>query len=221
MPDATSNDRAPVRPITWLGLFLAVFGMLIARQIVNHLWPQPTFTSAVVKEAGMWLVGIALVAILRFGEGLPLRAIGIGTARFWKSILWGLLIAVACIAVGAVLVALTHYNGGEGGKAMDRLPTWLVTAIVIRAGVIEELCYRGYAIERLHAVGLPRGLAAAVPLVIFGVGHWTGGWANILIALALGGILAVFYVWRRDLVANMIGHALVDFIGNVLPRLLR
>jgi membrane protease YdiL (CAAX protease family) len=45
--------------------------------------------------------------------------------------------------------------------------------------------------------------------------NWTGGWANIVIALALGGILAVFYLWRRDLAANMIGHFLVDFVGNV------
>jgi hypothetical protein len=64
------------------------------------------------------------------------------------------------------------------------------------------------------------GLAAGVPLLIFGVGHWTGGWANIVIALVLGGILALFFIWRRDLVANMVGHWFVDFIGNVLPRLL-
>jgi membrane protease YdiL (CAAX protease family) len=85
--------------------------------------------------------------------------------------------------------------------------------------VVEELCYRGYALERLHALGLPRWLAAAVPLVIFGVGHWTGGWANIVIALALGGILAGFFIWRRDLAANMIGHWFVDFVANILSRL--
>jgi membrane protease YdiL (CAAX protease family) len=56
-------------------------------------------------------------------------------------------------------------------------------------------------------------------LAIFAVAHWTGGAANILIALVLGAILAGFYLWRRDLVANMIGHFLVDFVGNVLPRL--
>ena len=54
-----------------------------------------------------------------------------------------------------------------------------------------------------------------IPLTIFGVAHWTGGWANILIALALGVILSVFYVWWRDLVANMIAYFLVDFMGNI------
>lgn len=85
----------------------------------------------------------------------------------------------------------------------------------------ESVTLRGYAIERLHALGLPRVMAAGVPLLIFGVGHWTGGRLNIAIALLLGAILALFYIWKRDLLGNMIGHTLVDFIPNVLPKLLR
>jgi membrane protease YdiL (CAAX protease family) len=215
------TDSASQRPglVTWVGLFIALFGMLIVRQLVNHFWPDPTFASTLIKEAGMWLVAVLLLVIIRVGERLPLSSIGLGTARCGKSILWGFLLGLVCLLVGGGLVALTHYTGGESGKAFEKLPTWLVSLIVLRAGVVEELCYRGYAIERLHALGLPRALAAAVPLLIFGVGHWTGGWANIVIALVLGGILALFFIWRRDLVANMIGHWFVDFIGNVLGRL--
>ena len=217
----TEPDSSPQRPglVTWLGLFIALFGMLIVRQVVNYFWPTPTFASAVTKEVGMWLVAIVLLVIIRLGEGLPLTSIGLGTARWGKSILWGFLLGLVCLLVGGGLVALTGFTGGEAGKAFEKLPVWLVSLIVVRAGVVEELCYRGYAIERLHALGLPRGLAAGVPLLIFGVGHWTGGWANILIALVLGGMLALFFIWRRDLVANMIGHWFVDFIGNVLSRL--
>jgi uncharacterized protein len=218
--EATGNAVPGKRtaPITWVGLFVALFGMLIVRQAVNHFWPDATVVSAVIKEVGMWIVGLILIVIVKVGEGLPLSSIGLGTARFWKSLLWGLLLGVVCLLVAGGLVALTHFTGGEAGKAMEKLPIWLVSLIVLRAGVVEELCYRGYAIERLHALGLPRGLAAAVPLVIFGVGHWTGGWANILIALVLGAILALFFLWRRDLVANMIGHWFVDFVGNLLPK---
>jgi hypothetical protein len=99
--------------------------------------------------------------------------------------------------------------------AFSKLPVWLLVFIVFRAGVVEELFYRGYAIERIESLRLNRFWAVVIPLTIFGVAHWTGGWANILIALALGVILSVFYVWRRDLVANMIAHFLVDFIGNI------
>jgi membrane protease YdiL (CAAX protease family) len=214
------TDTSPRRPgpVTWFGLFIALFGMLIPRQIVNYVWPDPTLTSALIKEAAMWLVAIVLLVIIRKGERLPLTSIGLGTARWGKSVLWGLLLGVGCLLVAGGLIALTGFTGGETGKALGKLPVWLISLIVLRAGVVEELCYRGYAIERLHALGLPRGLAAGVPLLIFGVGHWTGGWANIVIALVLGGILALFFIWRRDLVANMIGHWFVDFIGNVVPK---
>ena len=213
------SARPPVSAITWVGLFIALFGMLIVRQIVNSIWPAANFTSSVVKEIGMWLVAITLILIVKFGERLSLKSIGLGTASLAKSIGWGFVIGAICFAVAVGLVLLTGYTGGEGGKIMDRLPVWLVTLIVTRAGVVEELCYRGYAIERLHALGLPRWVAAGIPLAIFGIGHWTGGWANIVIALVLGGILALFFIWKRDLAANMIGHGLVDFVGNVLPRL--
>lgn len=218
----TAPDSSPQRPglVTWIGLFIALFGMLVVRQVVNYVWPDPTFTSAVIKEAGMWLVALVLIVIIKVGEGLPLSSIGLGTTRFGKSILWGFIIGIACLAAAIGLVVITGYTGGESGKAFEKLPTWLLSLIVLRAGVVEELCYRGYAIERLHALGLPRGLAAGVPLFIFAIGHWTGGWANIVIALVLGGMLALFFIWRRDLVANMIGHWFVDFVGNVLPRLL-
>jgi CAAX protease family protein len=104
-------------------------------------------------------------------------------------------------------------------RRVRKLPLWLITLIVVRAGVVEELFYRGYAIERLRMIGLGPFWSVTIPLVIFSLGHWSGGAANILIAVAAGIILTGFYLWRRDLVANMIGHGLVDFVANVLPQL--
>src|SRR5213075_1739182 len=204
---------------TWVGLFLSLLVMLLVRQAVSYFWPTLTFTAAIWKETLLWVSAITLLFIIRRGERLPLTSIGLGTSRWWKSILWGLVIAVASAAAGGVLAALTRYGHGPGSAAFEKLPLWLITLIVLRAGVVEELFYRGYAIERLQAVGLKPAWAAGIPLVIFALGHWTGGAANILIALVLGAILSAFYLWRRDLVANMIGHGTVDFIANVLPNL--
>jgi len=217
------NDEPVITPKTsagtWLGLLISLFGMLLVRQAVNYIWATPTLTSAIAKEAGMWLIAVVLLLIVRCCEGLPLSSIGLGPTRWLKSFLWGFLIAVICFLLAGALIILTGYTGGKAGEALGKLPLWLITLIVIRAGVVEELCYRGYAIERLQTLGLPGWLAAAIPLAIFSVGHWTGGWSNILVALVLGGVLAGFYLWRRDLKANMIGHFLVDFAGNVLPKL--
>src|SRR5215467_6005822 len=205
---------------TWLGLAISLFAMVAIRQMFVLLGPETTFGSAILKEALIWVSALALIVIIRRGEHLSLRSIGLGTARWWKSILGGFIIAfVSAVVVGA-LVYLTGYGHGPGSAAFEKLPLWLITAIVFRAGVVEELFYRGYAIERLQLIGLGRFWSVVIPLVIFSLGHWSGGAANILIAFAAGLILTVFYLWRRDLVANMIGHGLVDFVANVLPKLL-
>jgi uncharacterized protein len=103
---------------------------------------------------------------------------------------------------------------------LAKLPIWLVFLVVLRAGVVEELFYRGYAIERLQALGLNRYWAGVIPLLIFGFGHVTNGWANVVVALALGGVLTAVYLWRRDLIANMIGHFMIDLISVLVPRFL-
>ena len=204
---------------TWVGLAISLFAMVAIRQMLVFFFPETTFASAVLKESLIWVSALALILIIRSGEHLPMRSIGLGTARWWKSILWGFIIAiVSAVAVGA-LAYLTGYGHGPGSAAFEKLPLWLITAIVFRAGVVEELFYRGYAIERLQLIGLGRFWAVIIPLVIFSFGHWSGGAANILIAFAAGIILTGFYLWRRDLVANMIGHGLVDFVANVVPAL--
>jgi membrane protease YdiL (CAAX protease family) len=204
---------------TWAGLAISLFAMLAIRQVFVFFVPETTFASAILKEGLIWVSALALIFMIRRGEHLPMRSIGLGTARWWKSILWGLVIAmVSAVAVGG-LAYLTGYGHGPGSAAFEKLPLWLITAIVFRAGVVEELFYRGYALERLQMIGLGRFWSVAIPLVIFSLGHWSGGAANILIAFAAGLILTGFYLWRRDLVANMIGHGLIDFVANVLPKL--
>ena len=113
-----------------------------------------------------------------------------------------IVIAVTSAVVIGALAYVTSYGHGPGSAAFEKLPLWLITAIVFRAGVVEELFYRGYAIERLQMIGLGRFWSVAIPLVIFSLGHWSGGAANSLIAFAAGLILTGFYLWRRDLAAS-------------------
>ena len=204
---------------TWAGLVISLFAMVAIRQVIAFFVPETTIASALLKESLIWVSALALIFIIRRGEHLPMRSIGLGTARWWKSILWGFIIAIVSAVIIGALAYLTGYGHGPGSAAFEKLPLWLITAIVLRAGVVEELFYRGYAIERLRMIGLGRFWSVAIPLAIFSLGHWSGGAANILIAFAAGLILTGFYLWRRDLTANMIGHGLVDFVANVLPKL--
>jgi membrane protease YdiL (CAAX protease family) len=216
-----TNQRsvAKISPATWAGLFLSLLAMVVIRHAFVLLVPEITFASAILKETLIWASAAALLVIIRRGEHLSFRSIGLSTCRWWKSIACGLVIAVASAAVVGSLAYVTGYGHGPGSAAFEKLPLWLVTLIVFRAGVVEELFYRGYAIERLQMVRLGRFWSVTIPLVIFSLGHWSGGAANILIAFAAGLILTGFYLWRRDLVANMIGHGLVDFVASVVPQL--
>lgn len=214
-----SSGRTPVSRSTWVGLFVALFGILLVRQVIAVTFHPLNTTATIYRESLNWLCAIALLLIVRRGERLPLRSVGIGTWSIARSLAWSVVIAFACLVVGLGIAALVHFNGGHSAEALAKLPVWLLLLVVVRAGVIEELFYRGYAIERLQVIGLTKFWAAAIPLLVFSVGHWNGGWKNIVIALALGAILSAFYLWRRDLIANMIGHFTVDFVGVVLPRL--
>ena len=162
--------------------------------------------------------GLLVWLVLR-KERLPLRSIGIGTSPIWKSLAWGLVIAVVCILPAALIAKFTGYGHGAPSQAFSKLPIWVLFIVVLRAGVVEELFYRGYSIDRLQALGAGRFASWLIPLLIFSAAHWTGGVANVLIALVLGAILTAFYQWRRDLLSNMFGHFLVDFVSNVLPAL--
>jgi hypothetical protein len=223
MSDATvvpAVDRpAAINAVTWLGLCVSLFSMLIIRQVFRAISPAPGTTLELAREACMFAAAGALVWLVRRRERLPLRSIGIGTSPLWKSLAWGVVIAVACIVPAAGIAMLTGYGHGASSQAFAKLPLWVVFIVVVRAGVVEELFYSAYAIERLQALGLGRIASWAIPLAVFAVGHWTGGAANVLIALVLGGILTAFYQWRRDLASNMFGHFLVDFAANVLPAL--
>src|ERR1051325_4923694 len=85
---------AKVSRATWVGLAIALFSMVAIRQIFVFFVPEATFASAILKESLIWVSALALIVIVRRGEHLPMRSIGLGTARWWKSLLWGFVIAM-------------------------------------------------------------------------------------------------------------------------------
>jgi hypothetical protein len=107
---------------TWIGLFLVLFGILIVRWGVGFFHPTLTVAVMLLKESLIWLCVIVLLVIIRCGERLPLSTISPGTRSAKGSILWGGLIALLCAAVAVVVVRLTHFQGGELGQVLSKLP---------------------------------------------------------------------------------------------------
>src|SRR5262249_27139878 len=140
--------RKKISGATWAGLAISLLAMVVIRQAFVFFVPEITFGSAVLKEALIWLSAVTLLVIILRGEHFPLRSDGLRTARWRKSILWGVGIAVVSIVAVGALAYVTGYGHGPGPAAFEKRPLWLITLIVFRAGVVEELFYRGYAIER-------------------------------------------------------------------------
>jgi len=94
--------------------------------------------------------------------------------------------------------ALTHYNGGSSGAGPWRSSRlWLTNPDRFARPACSKNCfYRGYAIERLEALGLNRFLGGHLfRSSSSGVAHWTRRLGpNIVIALVLGAVLSLFYL---------------------------
>jgi membrane protease YdiL (CAAX protease family) len=210
--------RAKISPFTWVGLVISLFGFIGLRFVFRAFAPSTSIAAGCCKELAVWALAALLIVLVRYGEKLPLSSIRLGVAPWRKSLRYGCILAGLCGVTAWIVINFTGYGTGAGSAEFNKIPIWLETLMVLRAGLVEELFFRGYAIERLASIGCSPALAAAIPLSLFAATHWTGGIPSIIIALVLGGVVTLFYLWRRDLLANMIGHGLSDFLGLVLPR---
>ena len=109
----------------------------------------------------------------------------------------------------------------HGGRSKPHPCAYVAAAAtVIRAGVVEEIIFRGLAIERLAALTGSRAMAAIVSGAAFIAVHISGwGYAQLIVVAFGTVIMTVLYLWRRDLGSNMIAHTLTDFVGFLLARL--
>src|SRR5437667_4054469 len=122
--------------------------MVVIRYAFAFFVPEITFTSASLKATLIWASAAALLVIIRRGERLSLRSIGLGTCRWWKSIAWGLVIAIVSAGGVGGLAYLTGYGHGPGSAAFEKLPLWLVKRMGLRDGMVGRVLFCGFAVER-------------------------------------------------------------------------
>lgn len=213
--NATSADRA----WTYAGLLIALFAIPAASLVFKLAgFTRADSGAVVVRELVVLLLVGLLLWIVRAREKLPYSSIGLKREPFGWFVLWTVVsflafAAAVFVALGVLLPALGLTYGTSAGPAVSLGVTLLV---VLRAGVAEEVFYRGFAIERLEALTGSRALAATVPLVMFAAFHFNQGLAGILIAFCVGAVATAIYLWKRNLVILIAAHFLIDFIPNIL-----
>lgn len=218
------NDVSPAgRAWTYAGLAIALFGI----PAVNLIFKLADFTrnddgAIVIRELAILALVAVLLWIVRGGERLPLSSIGLRRQPFGPAILWTLVTMIAFAAalffcIGLLLPALGLTYGSQGAPAVSLAVT---TLVVMRAGIAEEVFYRGFAIERIEALTGSRAIAAVVPLIMFAGFHFSQGIAGVLIAFFVGAAATAIYLWKRNLVILIAAHFTLDFVPNVLIPLL-
>lgn len=185
-PDAEATIRHGLPVIIGVN-HLALFGLLLfflkrgGEDLADIGWSVRTLGSTLAREVGAGLAGA--VGLYLFKE------LAIDSAR--------------ALAAGhaPTFTSLFAFRPGSLEVGMALAATTLV--------FVEESIYRGFALPFLEDRW---GTVAAVLVtsVAFGLLHWGNGPAAIVATSFLGALLAAIFVWRRNLVAGTVAHALYN-----------
>lgn len=214
------KKSATVPVYTILGLCFSFFIPFLVLLAFRSISPDPLTNSfVIIRELALFLLMGILILIIIKGEKLDLASIGLHSRHWGKSILWSVLIMIVFIVV--VLGCLTLFkvvgiSYGQGDGKYSQVSLWVTSLMMLRAGIFEEVFYRGYVMERLYKINSNWLVFFLFPSVVFGLMHYQQGIGGVIIATLGGLVLSSFYWKTRDLKAVIIAHFMVDFIPNVL-----
>ena len=213
--------RGPVLICIGLILVFPLFSVPVQGSIHNLVPKIGEIDARVVTEAAIWLYAAIVLATALFWEGRTLASIGLRELTF-ASLGFAIGGAAAMVGAGAlaayVVYGLLHQPQHADAQAAALVNGSVIYAmcLAVRAGVIEEIFYRGLAIEQLTILTGYRWLSAFLATVLFVVIHALHfDWIQLIPIGAVAIVLTGLYLWRRDLWANIIAHIVVDGTGLV------
>ena len=205
-------------PATSVGLFVALVVPFLSYAVGQLIFGVAQSDARVVSGLAIhWVTLAGLIAVIVFWERLPLASIGLRPVRWW-TIPAGLLAGVAITFLsGALVTALRFGSDTQYAAYLQSLPFMLRLGLVVTAGVFEEVLYRGYAIERLTTICQSQWAAAIITVAFFILAHLPViGFAHLLPVAVVSIFVTLLYLWRRDLILNMVAHATIDGIALLI-----
>lgn len=221
-PGPVSKDentmKMKIKPVTAAGFFLAIFGYLLVSAIqhfspLNEIFPEPVLT--LVGLGLVWLVTVLLVVIVKFGEKKPLGSIGFQSISVKEALLavgLGIVLSLAVPVLTLLASQLLPATGSDIEQVTATTAWWLLLLSILTAGVTEEVIFRGYLIERVTVISGKTALAVIVSVIAFVLPHiFSWNLAHVVgVVLPLGILLGLLYLWKRNLVFNIIVHIVID-----------
>lgn len=213
MTTDTRRSRIPLEqlpPAALITLTISLFALpgfaVLTRRVA-------TPDLAVFQFGVQWAIALAVVALATRVEGRSLPSLGFRRPE-WVDLAYLLATAVATLLVFVVTGPIIESFGlpvRDGATAMGGGGALAVAlASAVTAGVVEEILFRGYPIERLlDATGSPL-VAGGITWGVFTLAHavyWPLG--NLIQVSVVAAVLTVVYLRRRTLVPVVGAHTLV------------
>lgn len=204
-------SSAPV--VTALALAIALAGppcLVIAMRLV--LGQQPSLAGQVAGQVALCAMAALVAGPVVRRERLPLASLGLRRPDAWTAVT---ALGAGCGAYYVLpfaTVLLTRVVGSEGLDdglaAIASQPIWWRVCVALTSGPVEEILYRGYAVERLGTLVQHLATGGALAAVAFAVAHipfWGVGPA-LALNLPFGLLMVAAYLWRRDVIAVTLAH---------------
>ncbi|MDE3259262.1 MAG: CPBP family intramembrane metalloprotease [Gemmatimonadota bacterium] len=207
--------------VTGVGLFLAMLAPFIILAIKHTTRTDPF---ARWPRIAFWFLFLSIIAIVLWWEQRPLSSVGIvplTAESIGVGLVAGILISFIFPLMQVILEKFRLADYGYGPAQIFAQPFWSRVEMVLQAGIIEEMLYRSFAIERVSELTGSLWVGALIPLVFFTLAHvrlWGSG--HLITVLVVGSLFTLLYVWHRDVVMCMIAHIVVDGIGFLVVPLI-
>ena len=211
------DNLSMLDPIS-LGLLLSLVGVPVAL-LFGRLAGADAL--GVAMRSAFWAMALAVLEIAAAsGDGWQTK---MGLANPTSSTFLDALVAtIAILAVWPLVQRAQRWLGGtlveqteQFGK-IAKLSVAYRVFLVLTAGVVEEILYRGFAIGFGARVLGGVWTAFAASLGVFTLAHFRWGVSHLLSVFWAGGALSLLFVVSNDLYACIVTHVLVDAVGLLL-----
>jgi membrane protease YdiL (CAAX protease family) len=211
-------SRQPVPAATLWGLLLALVVPTGLAFVAPPAYGTPQMAAFLTWGIAVhWANLAAVVAIVILAERQRPASIGLRPLRWWTLPLGLAAAAIILPAAGFLAEAVGASADTRFAAFLQSLPFMTRLLLVLTAGIFEETLFRGYALERLASWLGNKWWAGAVTVAVFTAAHIPAvGLSHLLPVFIVSVLITLLYLWRRDLVVNIVCHITIDGVGLLL-----
>ena len=207
--------------------FIIVSGLILISLIIHELYSESIFASFpfLATEIGWWLIGGFLITYILIFEKKSVSSIGIGriSKSTFSTAAIGFVLALIGVVVFGLITQLTGLDPTSTEERLNETTTWPLKWLVfifLRAGVVEELFFRGFVISRLLDLNTPRWIALLISTLLFVLPHALFWPSLSLIMVGFSGLaFGIIFIWKRDLWACILAHVGFNVAGVIAASL--